>query len=182
MLFEPLSDEYVEKLAAYDEATVRHFVSYFGALLLVKLRARMLSHFEIDEIRQETFFRVLGAVRRNAIKDGRKLGAYVNSTCNHALSEYFRKGARFRSFGAESPEVEEPFNAEQDLLSRESRDQVHEILGALPHRDREILTAVFIEERDKDAVCRELGVDRNYLRVLVHRAKVSFREKFEQGS
>jgi RNA polymerase sigma-70 factor (ECF subfamily) len=59
---------------------------------------------------------------------------------------------------------------------------VHEILGGLPDRDRLILTAVFIDERDKDTVCQEMGVDRNYLRVLVHRAKISFRQKFETAS
>jgi RNA polymerase sigma-70 factor (ECF subfamily) len=37
------------------------------------------------------------------------------------------------------------------------------------------LQAVFLEERDKDEVCTELGVDRDYLRVLLHRAKGSFR-------
>ncbi|HEX8881821.1 MAG TPA: hypothetical protein VF749_17385, partial [Candidatus Acidoferrum sp.] len=46
-------------------------------------------------------------------------------------------------------------------------------------RDRELLRAVFFEERDKDAVCREIGVDRNYLRVLVHRAKDKFKAVYE---
>jgi RNA polymerase sigma-70 factor (ECF subfamily) len=181
--FEQLSDDYVEKLAAYDEAVVHHFFSYFGALLLIKLRARMLTHFEIDEIRQETFFRVLAAVRKNSIRDGRRLGAYVNTTCNHVVAEYFRKGARFKGFTTELHEnLREMFDAEQELLTRESRDYVHEILGGLPDRDRLILTAVFIDERDKDTVCQEMGVDRNYLRVLVHRAKISFRQKFETAS
>jgi RNA polymerase sigma-70 factor (ECF subfamily) len=35
---------------------------------------------------------------------------------------------------------------------------------------------IFIEERDKDDVCRELGIDRDYLRVLLHRAKMRCRE------
>jgi RNA polymerase sigma-70 factor (ECF subfamily) len=34
---------------------------------------------------------------------------------------------------------------------------------------------VFLEERDKDEVCRDFGVDRNYLRVLLHRAKQTFK-------
>jgi RNA polymerase sigma-70 factor (ECF subfamily) len=32
-----------------------------------------------------------------------------------------------------------------------------------------------LEERDKDEVCTELGLSREYLRVLVHRAKRSFK-------
>jgi RNA polymerase sigma-70 factor (ECF subfamily) len=41
---------------------------------------------------------------------------------------------------------------------------------------------LFFEERDKDEICRELNVDRGYLRVLLHRAKVRFRERFTAQS
>jgi RNA polymerase sigma-70 factor (ECF subfamily) len=34
---------------------------------------------------------------------------------------------------------------------------------------------VLLEERDKDEICAEFGVSREYLRVLVHRAKQSFK-------
>ncbi len=42
-------------------------------------------------------------------------------------------------------------------------------------RDRRLLREVFLEERDKDEVCNDFGVDREYLRVLLHRAKQSFK-------
>jgi RNA polymerase sigma-70 factor (ECF subfamily) len=37
------------------------------------------------------------------------------------------------------------------------------------------LREIFLEERDKDAVCQDFGVDRDYLRVLLHRAKQAFK-------
>jgi RNA polymerase sigma-70 factor (ECF subfamily) len=40
------------------------------------------------------------------------------------------------------------------------------------------LQAVFIDERDRDQVCREYGVDRDYLRVLLHRAKQEFKTEY----
>ena len=45
-----------------------------------------------------------------------------------------------------------------------------------------MLRWLFFDERDKDGICRELNVDRNYLRVLVHRAKMRFRERFTAGA
>jgi RNA polymerase sigma-70 factor (ECF subfamily) len=39
-----------------------------------------------------------------------------------------------------------------------------------------LLRWLFFDERDKDDICRELNIDRNYLRVLLHRAKNRFRE------
>jgi RNA polymerase sigma-70 factor (ECF subfamily) len=51
----------------------------------------------------------------------------------------------------------------------------------MPRRDRDLLRAIFFEEKDKDSVCREMGVDREYLRVLVHRAKDKFKALYEKG-
>jgi RNA polymerase sigma-70 factor (ECF subfamily) len=41
---------------------------------------------------------------------------------------------------------------------------------------------VLLEERDKDEVCAELGLSRDYLRVLVHRAKQSFKAWYLKGT
>ena len=62
---------------------------------------------------------------------------------------------------------------------RNRRVSVHEVLDSLGDRDRKVLRYLFVEERDKDAICEELGIDREYMRVLVHRAKKAFREKYE---
>ncbi len=61
------------------------------------------------------------------------------------------------------------------LVTRESQEHIRRILGDLPQRDQQLLRAVFLEEKDKDEVCRSFGVDRGYLRVLLHRAKDKFR-------
>ena len=49
-----------------------------------------------------------------------------------------------------------------------------------PPKERELLTWLFFEGRDKDQICRDLEVDRDYLRVLLHRAKNHFREQLAQ--
>ena len=64
------------------------------------------------------------------------------------------------------------------LLAAEDRDKVREALADLPPRDQELLRWLFFEERDKDEICRMMNVDRNHLRVLVHRAKIRFRDRF----
>ena len=62
--------------------------------------------------------------------------------------------------------------------SSQNSELVRKILSGLPARDQDLLRAVLLEEKDKDAVCRELGVDRNYLRVLLHRTKVKFKDEW----
>jgi hypothetical protein len=54
------------------------------------------------------------------------------------------------------------------------------VLAKLPAKDQKILRAVFFEQRDKNEVCMELGVSREYLRVLLHRAKQQFVAEYKQ--
>jgi RNA polymerase sigma-70 factor (ECF subfamily) len=49
-------------------------------------------------------------------------------------------------------------------------------------KDRQLLRRVFLEEEDKDQVCREFQIDRNYLRVLLHRARLRFRAVLTQST
>ena len=54
-------------------------------------------------------------------------------------------------------------------------------MAALPDKERELLKWLFFDELDKDEICRRLNVDRNYLRVLLHRAKLRFRTEYVSG-
>jgi RNA polymerase sigma-70 factor (ECF subfamily) len=63
-------------------------------------------------------------------------------------------------------------------MTRQTADTVRNILDDLGERDRRLLKEVFLDERDKDDVCRDFGIDRNYLRVLLHRAKQTFKSHY----
>lgn len=136
----------------------RHFVSYFGNLLTIKLRAKRLPASAVDEIRQETFARVLAAVRREGIRDGRKLGAFLNTTCNHVISEYFRQTGRYAPL--EDSHFERAtggVDAETRMVSLEREQRVHEALRTLAERDRYLLTALFSRKRTKMPFVRSSG-------------------------
>jgi RNA polymerase sigma-70 factor (ECF subfamily) len=62
--------------------------------------------------------------------------------------------------------------------SNELGGKVREILAEMPPRDRAVLKAIFLDERDRDEVCREFGVDGEYLRVLLFRAKQNFKAEY----
>jgi RNA polymerase sigma-70 factor, ECF subfamily len=173
--------EYVERLRAGDPATVAHFVAYFGQLLPILLRARMLPPDKVDDLTQETFRRVLIGIRsEGGVRQPERFGAYVNSICKNALRERDRDGKRTEPLEDAHYDVPDRLpDAHMILVSQESRDHVRQVLAAMPSKDRDILREVFFLEKDKDEICRERGVDREYLRVLVHRAKTRFRMDFD---
>ena len=181
MQFQAFDAPYVERLRSGDFRTQEHFVAYFSELIQLKLRARLRSPQAIEDVRQETFVRVFTALRSpGGIRQPERLGAFVNSICNIVLLEHYRSSSRSDSLDDE-PQNELP-DPVMDVLgavaAKQMEEKVREILDEMPERDRRILREVFLEERDKDEVCRDFGVDRDYLRVLLHRAKQLFKSLY----
>ena len=179
--FHSFDAKYVEDLCAGDFQTQEHFVAYFNALLKLKLRSRLQSSHAIDDVCQETFARVLQVLRRDGgLRQPESLGAFVNNVCNHVLLEHYRSSSRSESLDAEG--APEPAATGADVLdivsARQNKENVRAILMRLSKRDRSLLKAVFLDERDRDEVCQEFGVEREYLRVLLHRAKQEFKVEY----
>ncbi len=182
MEFFTFDKAYVERLRSGDPSTEQHFVAYFEQLLRIKLRSRMLTSDKVEDLRQETFIRVIAAVRKDGVRQPERFGAFVNSICNNVLLEHYRSSAKNQPMEEVYMEIPDKIlDLEGMLVTKESAQQVRRILDGMPKRDRDLLRAIFLEEKEKDSVCRELGVDREYLRVLVHRAKDKFRALYEKG-
>jgi RNA polymerase sigma-70 factor (ECF subfamily) len=171
---------YVQRLIAEDPETERHFTRYFGDLLTLKLGARLRSRALVDDAKQETFVRVLTSLKqKDGLTSAASLGAFVNGVCNNVLREMYRAGARTEGLADDlDPADDRGVDAEAMILAAEDRERVRRALGALPAKERELLNWLFFDERDKDRICRDLKIDRNYLRVLLHRAKARFKERF----
>jgi RNA polymerase sigma-70 factor (ECF subfamily) len=171
---------YVERLVSEDPEIERHFTRYFGELLALKLRSKLRSPALVEDAKQETFVRVLTALKKKkGLATPESLGAFVNSVANNVVFEMYRSGARVTALADDHDEPDDRGpSAETSLVAAEERSRVREALSDLPQKEKDLLRWVFFEGRDKDEVCRELNVDRNYLRVLLHRAKNRFRDRY----
>ena len=174
--------EYVERLRRGDEEVERHFTRYFGDLLLLKLRGRLRSPQLAEDARQETFLRVLNRLRtKGSIEHPERLGAFVNSVCENILSEMFRAESRFKQVPENTPEQAGTSpTPESQFITEERKTLVKEGLAKLSDSDRTVLRQVFLDERDKDEVAHELGMNRDYLRVRIHRALGRLRSALAQ--
>lgn len=183
MNFVTFDASYVSKLRAGDASTEQHFIAYFSELMLLKLRPRLRMPEQIEDVKQETFSRALSLIRsEGGLRHAERLGPLVNSICNNVLMEQYRVSNRAETLEDEVAErlVEATPDALSKVISEDTRNLVRNVLAGMNERDRSLLRAVFLEERDKDEVCAELGVGRDYLRVLLHRAKASFREMYSK--
>jgi RNA polymerase sigma-70 factor, ECF subfamily len=176
--FQKFDEAYIENLRNSDPETEQHFVKYFSELIHLKLRSRLSSHDAIEDVRQETFARIFVLLRgKEGVRNASALGALVNSICNHVLLEYYRLHSRNEAMD-DASEIDIPAEGKGvlgEILTKDTQKNVRQILDKLSGRDRQLLKSIFLDERDKDEVCKEFGVDREYLRVLLHRAKLSFK-------
>lgn len=178
----PFDHDYLVRLKEGDAETEKHFVLHFSNAIRMSLRYRLRSWQLIDDIRQETFLRVLNFLRSDKPMDHpERLGAYVHSVSINVMMELLRASTRHPAMPEDAHHlVDRSMDPENEVVSRERKDMVRGVLEDLPEKDRRILRAVFLEDADKDDVCKKFDVNRDYLRVLVHRAKLRFRAALDK--
>jgi len=177
----PFDEEYLRRLGAHDPATEAHFVAYFSERLRITLRARGIDSHTIEDVRQETFCRVWIAIQSGNVNNPQGFGAYVHAVCKHVLSESRRIDYRNQYDPLDGTDVVDQQLSLEELMQRsENNALVRAILAELPERDQHLLQARFFEDRDNEEVCSDFGVDRDYLRVLFHRAIQKFGERYKK--
>lgn len=170
--------DYLARLRHGDPETERHFIAYFSNAIWLKLRNRVRARHLIDEIRQETFARVLSYLQSGKpIQYPERFGGFVHGVCNNVMLEVLRSESSHPQAGEEPidpPDRRVRFDS--DMVTEERKRAVREILAEMPDKERTLLRMVFLEEGERSKICERFNVDGNYLRVLLHRAKEKFRE------
>ena len=177
--FYGFSADYLQRLADGDRSVEEHFTAYFGELIFLKLRSQLHSTELIEDIRQETLLRVIRTFRSGrAIEHPERFGAFVNAVCNNVMKELIRKEYRHDPISDGAPEPhDDTVDLDRPLVNEERKHLVESILAELPSRDQQVLRLLYLDEKPPSEVSRQLGVDDDYLRVLVHRAKSRFKNK-----
>lgn len=181
MTFETFDRAYLEGLQRGDATIEEHFIKYFSALIVMKMRSRGWERDVTDDVSQETFARALLLIRKpGGVQEPASLGSLVNSIHNNVLREYCRTRQRTDPLDDETAAMltEPRKDALARVLEQDTGAVVSRVLKQMKPRDRELLREVLMEESDKDTVCGRMGVSRDHLRVLLHRAKHSFRDRY----
>src|SRR5262245_19005469 len=158
---------YINALRAGDPATEKHFVDHFSPILLRKLRGNVRTIDQARDLRQETFLRVLSAIRSSReIRKPERFEVFVICVCNNVLREWWREQRRTALL--QPVEIDLPGDAPSAYAlvhAEETARNVQRVLANLKTEERRVLHALLMDEQDKDEICRRFGVSRNYLRV-----------------
>lgn len=167
------NEDYLQALTNRGEDAVRHLISHFSRPLKSKLAGQLRSPELREDAFQETFRRVLTYFQSGkTVKNPASLPAFVFAVSHNTALELLRWGSRYQQSQEPSDPVDPAQSPEDRVMVEERKQIVRRILHELRKRDRELLQRVFFDEEDKDLVCKQLGVDRSYLRVLLYRARM----------
>jgi len=150
--------------------------------LRLKLRYKVLYHLghhcaDVDDLVQETLARFFRAEQRGQIRNTEELGAFINGVCRNVILEYRRRLRREPPADPDVPIPDSGVRPEAEVF--EMRNAIDHSLEELAERDRAILRSLYLEGRDKDAICRQWGMTDAQFRVVLFRAKERFRRAYE---
>jgi RNA polymerase sigma-70 factor (ECF subfamily) len=150
--------------------------------LRLKLRYKVLYHLghscaDVDDLVQETLARYFRAEQRGQIRNTEEFGAFVNGVCRNVILEYRRRQRREPLADPDVPIPDTGVRPDAEVF--EMRDAIDHSLGDLTERDRAILQSLYLEGREKEAICRQWGMTDAQFRVVLFRAKERFRRAYE---
>jgi RNA polymerase sigma factor (sigma-70 family) len=176
------SEEYVARLRSNDSETWEHFHSYFRPRIRTKFRAQFAWDVA-EELSGDTMLAVIEKIAKGEPQNPACLAAYVFQICHNKGLEALRRLTSERQFtevdwnlfpgGGKTPQ--------QKVLDRELGQKVAKTFKKLPSRDRCALAGVFYDGRDRDEVCKECGVTRDQLKMILFRAREKFRREWERA-
>lgn len=131
---------------------------------------------DAEDVRAETFLRVLQAIRGNQLRSRAALASFILGTTRNVLHELFlRRKQAEKGTDPESVELTTPSH-EKHFLDLEVQHAIERAIGRLKPRDRDLLRMHFYEELPPTEIARRSGIAPERVRLVKSRALKRFRE------
>jgi RNA polymerase sigma-70 factor, ECF subfamily len=177
-------ESYVRALAIRDAQAENDLISSFSKAVKVQLWMHLRSSQVVEDACQETFLRIFAYFGTGkTLRTPANLPAFVRCICRNVALEMLRTRSRHLQIQQNMPDpIDCRINPERDSIANEREQTVRRVFKQLSYKDQQLLRRVCVDEEDKDKICEEFEVTRNYLRLLLHRARLRLRALVEDGN
>ena len=172
----------VARIAGGDRTAESEFVRRFerGVRALVRRHCRPGDPI-VDDLVQDVLTGVIERLRTGAIRDSGALAGYVQAAAVYATTAEYRRRRPTQS-DATIENLADGDTPTARLEATQLSTMLRTLLAEMPvARDREILARFYLDEQDKDDVCRALDIDPAHFHRVVFRARERFRTLLEQA-
>ena len=163
--------DFLTRLKQRDPDTCTYLVSSLSPALEARLRYKLRDHCTIEDIRNETFYRVFSLVDSERVREPEQLGSFVRGVCDHVAQETRRKVRPTEPLaGAGIDPPDRRPHPDKLLAEKERRALVRREVMKLSEADRKLIMEMHFEGRDRCAMARDRGISVTGLNVRLCRA------------
>jgi len=131
---------------------------------------------DAEDVRAETFLRVLQAIRANQLRSAASLASFILGVTRNVLRElYVHRSRTGEAVEAESAAAAAP-SQERSFLDREVQVAIENTIERLKPRERAVLRMHFYEELPTEEIARRTAIAPERVRLVKSRALRRFRE------
>jgi RNA polymerase sigma-70 factor (ECF subfamily) len=166
------------------QAEAALYEKYSAKVYYLALRQSRCPH-DAEDVRAETFLRVLLAIRGNQIRSAAALPGFILGTTRNVLRELFSRRQQAGDSAADLAIIDLAVPSHEELfLNAEVRQAIEQTIVRLKPRERDLLRMHFYEELPPEEIARRSGIARERVRLVKSRALKRFREVYArlQGS
>jgi len=170
--------ELVHRIQGGDADAEAEFVRRYrqGVKMIVARSSRDRSI--VEDLCQDVLATALQKIRAGAIRGPERLSGFVAGLARTLVIEHFRKVSTRSAIEARLPPPPTTVgpSAVDDLVQQDRAAIVRAVLAELDsERDREILFRYYLEEDDKEQICRDLGLTPLHFNRVLFRARERYR-------
>ena len=152
------------------------FAKYAGRVYYLALR-ELRSPADAEDVRAETFLRVLKAIRNQQVRSPDQLSSYILGVARNIILESLRSPHRAAN-ERDVPDVASP--DPEPELGEDVRQAIEVTIHRLKPKEREFLRLYYYEDLPKAEIARRIGIGEERVRLVKHRCLKSFREIYER--
>ncbi|MCA9321743.1 MAG: sigma-70 family RNA polymerase sigma factor [Planctomycetes bacterium] len=168
-----VDEKLLYRVEAGDQGAFRVLVDQSDRLVTALLIDRIGNRAEVEDLRQEVFFRVYRNLER--LRDKRKFNSWLRGICRNVVREFWAAKARNHGPLDDAPEPEATVEVDDEQRSIELA--INQALETLPSRYREILRLRYFAKMDYEAISATVGLSFMAVDALIRRAKTRLREQ-----
>ena len=147
---------------------------YFLAL------SELHSREDAEDVRAETFVRVLVALRQGKLRKADSLSSFLVGIALNVIRESRRHKLGTEPLGENEIEIAGEASPEDVYLDQEVSSSIAEVAKHLKPREQRFLRMYYYEELPKEEIARHLGIKEERLRLIKSRALQRFREIYKK--
>ena len=178
-----VANQLVTRVRDGDRAAETEMVERYSRGLRFLLRRKTRDATLSEDFLQETWAIALVKIRDNGLDNPGRLAGYLCGIANNlALGERRRVNRQRTSVNSEIVALipDESSNPFRHASRAELCNQVRDLLDDLKkERDREILKRFYVQEEDKESICKRLDVDGLHFNRVLYRARQRLKSVIE---